>query len=111
MGLDPRMGKWSNGRLVPADHSTKIGTLSDPQLSHWSGAFSIRIFILAGASTGFLPQIQLHSSIVLAQYSGVLCFLTFDKRKIKQMIPSGPFSRSWRTPLRFRNFSRTSGAF
>ncbi|KAH0787073.1 hypothetical protein GPJ56_009071 [Histomonas meleagridis] len=44
----------------------------------------LKMFILAGIFTGFLPQLQVHSFVAIAQYAVFLCLITFPfKSRIK----------------------------
>lgn len=40
-----------------------------------------KMFILAGLLTGFMPQVQVHSFVAIAQYSIALCLITFPYHK------------------------------
>lgn len=40
-----------------------------------------KMFILAGLITGFMPQVQVHSFVAIAQYSIALCLITFPYKK------------------------------
>ena len=43
---------------------------------------SIRYFILAGFCTGFLPQLQVHSFVAIAQFAIATCILFFPSKKM-----------------------------
>jgi hypothetical protein len=48
-----------------------------------------RLFFLAAILTGFLPQLQIHGYVAIAQYAISLAIVTFDRRKFRK------FSRFW----------------
>lgn len=44
--------------------------------------FQIQFFILAGLCTGFLPQLQMHSFVALAQFAVATCLIFFPSKQI-----------------------------
>ena len=76
--IPQRAALWSLPLCVWSILALSIGV----ECNNW------KMFVLAGVMTGFMPQVQVHAYVAIAQWAITLCLITtkFDKRSIARAV-------------------------